>query len=740
MDEVILDINSHYKTMKNNYLLGWALVCLMGTFSIAQKNIAFEDLALRPTFSQESVYGINWMNDGQYYSALESNNIVKYDVTKGEKVATLLDGATLEPRISFSAYSFSADEKQVLLMTKRESIYRRSFKAEYYLYDFTSKTLRPLSPNGKQSYATFSPDGKKIAFVRDNNLFYVELEGMKEVQVTDDGRFNHIINGSSDWVYEEEFSFAKAFFWSPDSRKLAYYRFDESEVKEYNMQMWKGGQLYPDDYKFKYPKAGEANAVVEIFVYHLEDGKKVKVDIGTEKDMYIPRINWTKNAEMLSVRRLNRLQNELHILHVNATTGATTLALKEVSETFVDVDYCDDLTYLADGKHFIHSSEQDGFKHLYLYTLEGKLVRQITQGNWEVEGFVGIDDKKKKATLYYISTEGSPMERYFFSIDIEGKNKKRLTAAAGTHSVNVSNDFKYFIDYHSSATQPLRVTLHRLSNNSLVKELKNNDKLAKTAEEFGLRPKEFFTFKNTTGIDLNGYMLRPANFDESQQYPVLIFQYSGPGSQNVTNAFGGGHYYWHQMLTQKGFVVAVVDTRGTGGRGAAFKKATYKQLGKLETEDHISAAKYLGGLPYIDANRVGIWGWSYGGYISSLALLVGNEVFSTAIAVAPVTNWRFYDTIYTERYLQRPQDNASGYDDNSPSTHAAKLKGNFLLIHGTGDDNVHFQNAVVLQEALINAGKQFQSFYYPDRNHGIGGGRLRLHLYEMMTEFLEKNL
>ena len=709
----------------------------LGSASWAQKPITVEDFTLRNTFAQRSVSGINWMKDGKYYSSISDNKVIKYDVTTGKAVQTLVDGATLAPAINIDDYTFSGDENKLLLLTAFQSIYRRSYTAEYYVYDLNTKQLSKLSPNGRQSYATFSPDGSRVAFVRDNNLFYVDLAAGKETQVTTDGKFGSVINGTTDWVYEEELSFVEAFFWSPNGQKLAFYRFDETGVKEYNMQVW-SKSLYPSDYKFKYPKAGEANSSVEIWIYDLAAQQKKKTQVSADKDNYIPRVQWTHDANILSVRRLNRLQNTLEIIHIDATTGVATPILTEKSETYIDLDFTDNLTYLADGKQFIHASESNGYKHLYLYSMQGTLIRQLTTGNYEVTEFLGLDEKAK--LLYYISTEVSPLERHLYSLSFDGKKKTRLTTATGSHSANFSGDFQFYINYHNSASQPTIVNLYRTKGNALVKTLEKNEALVKTAEEYGLAQKEFFSFKTVDGTQLDGLLWKPKNFDASKQYPVLVYQYSGPGSQNVINAWGGGHFYFHQMLVQKGYIVAIIDTRGTGGRGEKFKKMTYKQLGKYELEDHIAGAKFLASLDYVDDSRIGIWGWSYGGYMASLAMTKGAGIFKTGIAVAPVTNWRFYDTIYTERFLQTPQLNASGYDDNSPLTYAANLKGNFLLIHGTGDDNVHFQNSVQFEEALVNAGKQFRSFYYPDKHHGIQGGKTRFHLYTMMTNYILENL
>jgi dipeptidyl-peptidase 4 len=714
------------------------LILLLPLPAYSQKQITLEDFTTRQTFAQRSVNNINWMRDGKFYSALDDNKIVRFDVTTGLAAETILDGSQLSPKLEIDDYTFSEDESKMLIRTGFESIYRRSFVAEYFVYDRNLKSLRKLSANGKQSYASFSPDGTRVGFVRSNNLFFVDLKSLQEVQVTTDGRFNHIINGSTDWVYEEEFSFVAGFFWSPDSRKIAFYKFDESPVKEYNLQKWNKGQLYPEDYRFKYPKAGEANSKVEIWFYDVASKQMTKADTGPAGDFYIPRVKWTQDPEVFSIRKLNRLQNTLEIIHANATTGKSAVVLTEKSDTYIDVEFLDDLTYLEDGKHFIHSSESGGYKQLYLYTLEGKLSKKLTPGDFEVSEFLGFDEKSK--TLYFISTEVSPLQKHFYGLTLDGKKKVRLSAAEGTHQINLSGDYQYYVDHHSNAGTPPVATLYRTKGNQPVKVLETNKKLVEAAEMYGLARKEFFSFKTSEGSLLNGYMLKPQNFDPSRQYPVMLYQYSGPGSQNVSDSWSGSHFYFHQMLAQKGYIVAVIDTRGTGSRGEKFKNVTYKQLGKFELEDIVETAKYLQGLQYVDDSRLGIWGWSYGGYMSSLAMTKSPGIFKMGIAVAPVTNWRFYDTVYTERYLQTPQLNPEGYDANSPLTYAGDLQGKFLLIHGTGDDNVHFQNSVVFQQALIDARKQFRSFYYPDKAHGISGGVTRFHLYGMMLDFVMENL
>ena len=731
--------------MKKKHLIICSVIALLMYNSLSvvaqKKNVSLDEVWTKFAFSQKQVRSINWMKDGSFYSALENGRIVKHQVTDGAAVETLFDeGVSVEnlgQKITIADYTLSSNEQKILIETDPEQIYRRSSRAENFVYDIKTKKLTKLSAGGKQSFATFSPDGTKIAFVRQNNLFMVDLNTMSERQITTDGKWNNIINGMCDWVYEEEFSFAKAFFWSPDSRKIAFYTFDESKVPEYNMQMW--GKLYPTDYRYKYPKAGEPNSTVSISVYNLVDTKTVKMDLGKETDLYIPRIRWTINTNVLSISRLNRYQNKMELIHADAFTGKTTTILIEESRTYVDVEnFGDDLTYLADGKSFIMSSEKDGYKHLYQYDMSGREVRQITTGKWEVDNFYGIDESSN--TLYFTSTEIASIERHLYSISLDGKVKKKLSIDRGVNSANFSPDFKYFILNNSASNSPLKVSLYRSSNAQLVKVLEDNADLRARLTGYTISPKEFTVIKTADGVELNSWIIKPANFDPNKKYPLLMFVYGGPGSQQVLNQYDGANFYWYQILAQKGYIVACVDNRGTGGRGSEFKKCTYLNLGKLEVRDQIESAKYFGKLPFIDATRIGIQGWSYGGFMASNCLFQGADVFKAAIAVAPVTNWRYYDTVYTERFLRTPQENPSGYDDNSPVTHAKNLKGNFLLVHGTGDDNVHFQNAVALEDALIKNNKQFQSFYYPNKNHGIAGGNTRLHLYTMMTNFLEKNL
>lgn len=719
------------------------LLLLSGSvFAQNSRTITLDDLFRTNIFSQRSVYGLNSMKDGKSFASIQRDPqtgklfVARSNFNDGKLAKVLYYQTDLIYKSDTLDLStdFSNDERKVLIAQDEEPIYRRSTKANYYVYELESKKIIEVSAKGKQSFASFSPDGTKIAFVRENNLFVKDLESLQETQITTDGVFNKIINGQSDWVYEEEFAFAKAFFWSPDGQRIAYYKFDESLVPEYSMTVF--DKLYPTEYKYKYPKAGEKNSVVSIHVYDLPAKTTAKVDVGSETDQYIPRIRWTNSSSLLCVLRMNRHQNKLEYLFADAASGKSKVVLTETDKYYIDIEK-EQLTFLKNGKQFINVSERDGFNHVYLYDMNGKIVKQITKGNWEVTELYGVDEKAQ--TLFFQSAELSPSQRDIFSIKLDGTGKKRLSKAAGSNTATFSADFSYFVLNHSTANQPAYISLNDRSGNQ-VRLLEDNAALKERLTSFRLTPTEFFSFKTADNVSLNGWMIKPDNFDPAKKYPVLMYVYGGPGSQNVADSWGGARSKWFNMLAQQGYIVVCVDNRGTGFRGAEFKKMTYQDLGKLETQDQIEAAKWLGRQPYVDAARIGIWGWSYGGYMSSLCITKGADVFKMAIAVAPVTNWRFYDSIYTERYLRTPQENAAGYDENSPVNFAHLLKGKFLLVHGTGDDNVHFQNSVVLSEALIQANKPFEQAYYPDKNHGIYGGETSIHLYSKMTEFIVNNL
>ncbi len=649
-----------------------------------------------------------------------------------KKVETILDTKLLTNLPLIDSYSFDKSENQILLACNSTPIFRHSFLADYYLYDLKSKKVTRLFDFQIQE-PTFSPDGKKIAYARDNNLFVYDLNTKFSTQITRDGKKNEIINGITDWVYEEEFAFVKAFDWSSDSKKIAFIRFDESEVPEFSMTKFKK-DLYPKIETIKYPKAGEKNAEVSLHIFTL-GGTINKIDLGKYKDFYISNIQWTNNANILSALVLNRHQNNVDLLNIDGTTGASKIILNEKDKAYVDVT--DKMTILKDDS-FIWKSEIDGFNHFYLYDKTGKLINQITKGNWEVTNFYGYDEKTK--SIFYQSVEVGSINRAVYKIGIDGKNKIQLSTNLGTNSATFSPNFQFFINSFSSATQPTTYTLNDAVSGKQVQEIVNNQELSKRLLSYNLPTKEFFVLKTDKGNELNAWIIKPKDFDATKKYPVFMYQYSGPGSQQVANDWLDTNDYWYMMLSQMGYIVACVDGRGTGFKGANFKKCTQKELGKYEVEDQIDAAKVIGDYPFVDKTRIGIWGWSYGGFMSSNCILKGADVFKMAIAVAPVTNWRFYDTVYTERYMQTPQENASGYDENSPINHVDKLKGKYLLIHGSGDDNVHFQNSMQMMEALIQANKQFDSQIYPDKNHGIYGGKTRIQLYDKMTNFIKANL
>mgnify|MGYP006097668539 FL=1 len=716
-------------------LVAFASILLAQSSFAQEKTIELEDIWASRIFSPEWVWGLNSMNDGVHYSSMNYGNgnvyVTEYSYETGDSVSTIIDSKNFED-INFDDYSFSKNEQKVLLPTATESIYRHSTRSKYYIYDRETTNALELS-TGKQRLAQFSPDATKVAFVRENNIFIKDLKSDLETQVTTDGEMNKIINGATDWVYEEEFAFDNGFQWNSNGTKIAFYRFNEEAVPEFSMDMFSA--LYPSQTRFKYPKAGEANSTVEIFIYDVASNKIVEAAIETEDEFYIPRIKWTKNENVLSVQRMNRHQNNLDFILVNANDGSAKTIFTETDEAYIDVT--DNLTFLNDGEHFVWTSEKSGYNHIYLYNLKGKQVRKITKGDYEVTDFYGVDESTN--TVYFASAERSAMHRDVYSVQLNGRNKRMLTNRVGTNSATFSTSYKYFINQHSDANTPYHFSLFDATGTE-VRTLKDNATLNETLGNYALSTKEFFNFETTEGVNLNAWMMKPHDFDATKEYPVFMYLYGGPGSQQVTDAWGGSNFLWFQMLTQQGYIVACVDNRGTGARGAEFKKCTYQQLGKLETQDQIEANRHLASLPYVDGSRIGIFGWSYGGYMSSLCLLKGADDFKMAIAVAPVTNWRYYDSIYTERYMRTPQENASGYDDNSPINHVEKLKGKYLLVHGSADDNVHYQNTMEMTTALVNANKQFDLFIYPNKNHGIYGGYTRLHLFTKMTNFIKENL
>lgn len=693
-------------------------------------------------FRAEGMDELQSMKNTNQYTVLNSDRASRsmqidlYDFATLKKVSNLIDTKSFKELAGgIDSYTFDDSEKEILIACHSNKIFRHSFTADYFLYDIAAKTLTKLFDFQVQE-PTFSPDGTKIAYAKENNLYVYDVASKKSTAVTTDGKKNAIINGITDWVYEEEFAFVRAFDWSKDSKKLAYIRFDESAVPEFSMSIFQKS-LYPTVETFKYPKAGEKNSLVSLHLYNVDSKALINVDLGKYNDFYIPRIEWTNDANVLSAKIVNRHQDNLDLLFVEGTTGTSKVVFNETEKGYIDFIDTDNLTFLKDNS-FIWTSEKDGFNHVYLYDKTGKLKNQVTKGNWEVTSYYGFDEKTK--TIFYQSTENGSINRDIYRIGLDGKNKVRLSKNTGTNAGTFSPNFQFFINTFSSASQATTYTLNESKTGKEIQVIENNKELSAKLLAYNLPAKEFFVLKTAKGNELNAWIMKPKDFDASKKYPVFMIQYSGPGSQQVVNGWGSSNEYWFMMLAQQGYIVACVDGRGTGFKGADFKKVTQLQLGKFEVEDQIDAAKVIGSYPYVDASRIGIWGWSYGGFMASNCIFQGADVFKMAIAVAPVTNWRFYDSIYTERYMQTPQENASGYDNNSPINHVDKLKGKFLLIHGSGDDNVHVQNSMQMMEALIQANKQFDSQIYPDKNHGIYGGKTRIQLYTKMTNFINETL
>jgi len=685
--------------------------------SLAQKReITLEDIYKNGTFRSERVGGF------------ESNATeITFD-TSALKDET-------GKRFETDEYVQSSDKKSILFFTAREPIYRRSSKAQVYIYDAASKKTVRLH-NGKVLHATFSPDGSKVAYVFDNNLYVYDVRSAKTTPVTTDGKWNYIINGNADWVYEEEFSFSRAFDWSPSGAYLAYYRFDESAVKEFNMTIF--DSKYNTDYRYKYPKAGEANSKIEIHIYNVanQSNALARYDTG---DIYIPRIKWMKEQDKLVVFWMNRLQNQLKLLSTDPATGAAQPLYEEKNKWYVDIT--DDWQFLKNG--YLFTSEMNGYNQLYFYSLDGKKKLQLSKLKYDVASLDGVDEKR--GLVYYTLAYPTPMDRNVYVSDLEGKKATALTTGHGWHRIELNADFTQFYDYYSDINTPQTTTRFTIDAAKLraakAETAGENAKLKQVLNQFQLSRAEFIKVPNSKGDSLNAWILKPANFDATKKYPVLFCNYGGPGSQQVVNRFGAVSF-WHQMLAQKGYIIVSVDNTGTGFRGEEFKKKTYLQLGKLEIEDQIDAAKWLAKQTYVDPKNIGHWGWSYGGFMSSLAITKGADVFTAAVAVAPVTNWRFYDNIYTERYMRTPQENPDGYDQNSPVNFTDKIKGRFLLIHGTADDNVHFQNSAQLVTALVKSNIDFETMYYPNKNHGISGAadNTTYHLWRKMTNWIYTNL
>ena len=723
------------------------LLCLSTALLFAQndkKELTLNDIFNSAKFAGKTVNGVHWLKDGAHYSYYERDtsakvtNIFIYGV-KEKSSRLLVSTASLklndgDPPFRFTTYQWSPDEKQILFISappEREYLSRLTPAGNIFLYDISSKTFRRLTAVNEPQYnVKFSPDGNDIGFVRENNIYILDIASGAEHRLTTDGA-EHVINGKFDWVYEEEFEISDGWQWSPDSKHIAFWRLDENRVPEYTLTEW--DSLHLKLIPMRYPKAGEANSIVKIGVADVQSSSIQWMDIGTNDDIYIPRIQWTRDPDVLSIQRMNRGQDSLELLFADISSGKTKTILTETDDKWVEVS--NDLTFLSNGK-FIWPSERDGYRHLYLYNDDGTLLNQITRGTWEVDSYYGVDEKS--GVIYYSSTEVSPLERYIYKIQLDGKKKTRLTATPGSHAANFSPSYKYFLDTYSDVSTPPKIFLVS-KDGDLLSVIEDNPIPA--LHDVQLGKTTFLSITTSDGIQLNASIVKPADFDSTKKYPVLVYTYGGPGSQVVRNMWERTpDVLWYSLLGQHGYLIFMVDNRGTGARGKEFKTTGYRNFGKWEVNDQVEGAKYLSSLQYVDKNRIGIWGWSYGGYLSSMVILNGADYFKTAIAVAPVTSWRYYDDIYTERYMGTPQNNPAGYVESSPITHASKLKGKFLLIHGTSDDNVHFQNTANFVSALEKANKQFSMMFYPDKNHGIYGGLTRLHLYTLMTNFILTNL
>lgn len=725
------------------------LLAIFVTGIQAQQKVTLRDIA-QGTYRAQGISGLKPMLDGEHYTQISSDHkrIVKYSFKTGEEVGTLFDVTTARDcdLKSFDDYILSPDEKLILIQTETKPIYRHSFTAVYYIYNVKNNKMEPLSNNGPQQVPLFSPDGNQIAFVRNNNIYLVKLLfGNSESQVTKDGEYNHVLNGIPDWVYEEEFSFNRAFDFSADSKMIAYVRFDESAVPMFSFPWYKGlapektsYATYPGAYEYKYPKAGEVNSKVSVHTYDIKSHVTRKMDLQIDSDGYIPRIKFTSDPEKLAIMTLNRHQNRLDLYMANPRSGLCKVAIRDEAEQYIKESAYSNIKFYPE--HIVMMSEKDGYNHLYLYTIAGNLVKQITKGQFEVTSFLGWDQKAN--VFYYASNEGSPLRTAIYKIDGKGK-KTKLSTRTGSNSAIFSTNQKYYINTFSNISTPTLITLNDNRGKELTTLLDNSKLKAQTAQ-LNMPQKEFFTFRTSSGVELNGWMMKPANFNANKKYPVILHQYSGPGSQQVIDRWGIGSFgdggLFEAYMCDKGYIMVCVDGRGTGGRGAAFEKCTYLQLGVKEAEDQVETARYLGTLPYIDGKRIGIWGWSFGGYNTLMSMSDGSGAFKAGVAIAAPSDWRFYDTVYTERFMRTPKENAEGYDAGSAIKRAPQLKGSLLLIHGTADDNVHYQNCAEYSEALVQARIQFDMQVYTNRNHGIFGGKTREHLMNRVANFFIQNL
>ena len=725
-------------------------LCVLAGFAQGSKSLDLKEV-VSGKFTPRNIYGVIPIpGDGEHYSQMnaEGTQIIKYSFKTGKQVEVLFDAATARECTfkRFDSYSFSPDGSKLLIATETTPVYRHSYTAVHYIYSLKrnlegkiNNVVEKLSDGGPQQVPVFSPDGNLVAFVRDNNIFLVKLlYGNSESQVTEDGKRNEVLNGIPDWVYEEEFSFNRALEFSADSQMLAYIRFDEREVPSYSFPLFAGEaprlsplEKYPGAYTYKYPKTGEVNSKVSVHTFDIKSKVTRKINVPLDADGYIPRIRFTKDPDKLAVMTLNRHQNRFELYFANPRSTVAKLALRDESDTYIAESVFDNIVFYPDNFSFV--SEKSGYSHLYWYSMGGNLLRQVTSGTYEVKEFIGYDDTE--GSFYFSSNEESPLRTAIYKIDRKGK-KSKLSTQTGTNSAQFSTSLKYFLNRYSSVDTPTLITLNDNTGKTLA-TLVDNQALKQEIALYDMPRKEFFSFQTSEGVTLNGWMMKPTDFSAGRKYPVLMYQYSGPGSQQVVDRFG---ISWETYMASQGYIVVCVDGRGTGGRGAEFTKCTYLNLGIKEAKDQVETALYLGSQPYVDKSRIGIWGWSFGGYMTLMSMSEGRPVFKAGAAVAAVTDWNYYDTVYGERFMRTPKENAEGYKATSAFDRADKLHGNLLLVHGMADDNVHFQNCAEYAEHLVQLGKQFDMQVYTNRNHSIYGGNTRLHLYTRLTNFFKKNL
>ena len=721
--------------MRGIILTAICIMIVLPSIIFAQEKLTLEKIYKSADFSSVGLSQLQWNTDGQltYYkkdTIKKVVNIVSFDPkTKQENV--VLSNSELDYKFNYGQiYKWSPDSKYILF-TERLKARRDKSGGRFIIVDVENKKVTTVIESSEdQELAEFSPDGKKIGFVRSNNLFVYDIESGIETRLTVDGNEN-ILNGKFDWVYEEEFSNIYAWQWSPDSKNIAYWQLDQTEVPTVQIAAW--DSLYFNAVDLKYPKAGGNNPKVKIGVVDIEKSKTTWMNIEKEEDFYIPRIKFTNDPNILSVQRLNRDQNNLELILCDVKNGQAKTIVTDKYDTWIKVN--DNLQFLIDGKHFIWNSEIDGFSHIYLYDINGKLIRQVTKGEFEVDEVASIDEANE--IIYYTSNETNVANKDLFKINFSADNKNLVTSGKGTNSVKFSTDSKYYVNSFSNTETNTVITLNN-ADGSLIETLKAPKE--NVIQKYDLSKIEFSSFETTDGVTINFSIMKPKNFDQNKKYPLLVYNYSGPGSQVVLNSWRGANYAWHSYLNDNDIMVAWFDNRGTGGRGKEFRDHVYKRLGDFEINDIVEGINYLVAEGFVDMEKIAIWGWSYGGYVSALAIAKVPYLFNCAISVAPVTDWKFYDSIYTERYMSTPNKNPEGYKNGSVLNYAKNIKGKLLLVHGTADDNVHFQNTVKLAEELIENNVQFETIFYPEKDHGIRGGNSRYHLFTYLTNFLINNL